>query len=269
MGRLLKRLFKATILVLAVAVFAFISRVVYGYMKETPLLTLREVTIEGCQRTSEKEILSMTQLDRQPNILSINLAKLRSKVEAYPWIERAEIRRTFPDRISIKIIERQPVAIILLDRLYYMDGQGVIFARVPKGHRIDHPVVTGLDRDDFKAQPEEAWGLVSKALRLVRLIEGGETLSQKNISEIHVDKAFGISLYTNEGAIEIKLGLDHYEAKWKRLERVWRHLRKRPFKPAYIDCNYEKRVIVKMRDAMAYFTGETIEKGGETYGRKG
>jgi cell division protein FtsQ len=267
--RLLKRLFKATILVLAVAVLALISQVVYGYMKETPLLTLREVTIEGCQKTSEKEILSMTQLDRQPNILSINLAKLRSKVEANPWIDRAEIRRIFPDRISIRIIERQPVAIILLDRLYYIDGQRVIFARLPKGHQIDHPVLTGLHKDDFKTRPDDAWGLVSKALRLVRLIEGGEALSQRDISEIHMDKALGISLYTNEGAIEIKLGLDHYEAKWKRLERVWRHLRRGPLKPTYIDCNYEKRVIVKMRDTTAFYAKRLIKKGGERYGRKG
>ena len=251
--RLLKRLFKATILVLTVAVVAFLWRVVYGYMKETPLLTLNEITVEGCQKTSEKDILSMTQLDRQRNMLSIDLATLRSKVEANPWIERAEIRRIFPDRIFIKITERKPVAIILLDHLYYIDGQGVIFTRVPKGHQIDHPILTGLHRDDFKAHPDEAWGLVFKALRLIRLIEGREVLSQKEISEIHMDKAFGISIYTNNGAIEIKLGLDRYEAKWKRLERVWEHLRKRPLKPVYIDCNYEKRVIVKMRDAMAFF----------------
>jgi cell division protein FtsQ len=267
--RLLKRLFKATILVLTVAVVAFLWRVVYGYMKETPLLTLNEITVEGCQKTSEKDILSMTQLDRQRNILSIDLAKLRSKVQTNPWIERAQIRRIFPDRISIKITERKPVAIILLDRLYYIDGQGVIFARVPKGHQIDHPVLTGLLRDDIKAHPDEAWRLVSKALQLIRVIEGGETLPQKDISEIHMDKALGLSIYTNDGAIEIKLGHDLYEAKWKRLERVWRYLRKRPLKPVYIDCNYEKRVIVKMRDAMAFYAKRLIEKGGERYGRKG
>ena len=252
--RLLKGLFKATILVLAVAVLALLWRVVYGYMKETPLLTLREVTIEGCQRSSEKDILSMTQLDRKPNILSIDLAESRSKVEANPWIEHAEIRRIFPDRISIRIIERKPAAIILLDRLYYIDGKGVIFARVPKGYQIDHPILTGLHRDDFKAHPDQSWGLVSKALRLVRLIKGGKVLSQKDISEIHMDKALGINLYSNDGAIEIKLGLDHYEAKWKRLEKVWRHLRGSPLKPAYIDCNYERRVIVKVRDVTAFLT---------------
>ena len=267
--RFLKGLFKATILVLTVAVVAFLWRVVYGYMKETPLLTLNEITVEGCQKTSQKDILSMTQLDRQTNILSIDLAKLRSKVQANPWIERAEIRRIFPDRISIKITEREPVAIILLDRLYYIDGQGVIFARVPKGNQINHPVLTGLNRDDFKAYPDEAWGLVSKALKLIRVIEGGEVLPQKDISEIHMDKVFGLSIYTNDGAVEIKLGLDLYEAKWKRLERVWRHLRKRPLKPAYIDCNYGKRVIVKMRNTTALYAKRLIKKGGERYGRKG
>jgi cell division septal protein FtsQ len=242
---------------------------VIGYVKETPLLTLHEITIEGCQKTSEKDILSMTQLDRQRNILSIDLAKLRRKVQANPWIERAEIRRIFPDRSSIKITERKPVAIILLDHLYYIDGQGVIFARVPKGHEIGHPVLTGLSLDDFKTHPDEAWELVSKALRVIRVIEGGKILSQREISEIHMDKAFGLSIYTTDWAIEIKLGLDLYEAKWKRLERVWRYLRKGPLRPAYIDCNYEKRVIVKMNDVTAFYAKKLIKKGGERYGRKG
>jgi cell division septal protein FtsQ len=238
-------------------------------MRETPLLTLHETTIEGCQNTSEKDILSMAQLNRQRNILSIDLAELRRKVEANPWIERAEIRRMLPDRISIKITERKPVAIILLDRLYYIDGQGVIFARVPKDHQIDHPILTGLRRNSFKAHPDGAWGLVSKALRLIRVMEGGEVLSQKDISEIHMDKAFGISTYINDGVIEIRLGFDLYESKWRRLERVWRHLRKRALKPAYIDCNYEKRVIVKMRDATPFYAKRLTKKGGERYGRKG
>ncbi len=253
MTRLLKGVFKATKLVLIIAVLAFIWRLVYGYMMETPLLALREVTIEGCQKTSEKDILSMTQLDRRRNILSIDLAELRNKVEANPWIEQAEIRRVFPDRISMKIIERKPAAIILLDRLYYIDGQGVIFAGVPKDRQIDHPILTGLDPDDFKVHPDQSWGLVSKALWLVKLIEAGEFLSQRDISEIHMDKALGMNLYSNDGAIEIKLGLDHYEAKLRRLERVWRHLREKSLKPAYIDCNYEKGVIVKMRDETACF----------------
>jgi cell division septal protein FtsQ len=256
---LLRGPFKATILVLVIAVLAFTGRTIYGYMMDSPLLALREVVIEGCRRTSERDILSMTQLDRKPNILSIELVALRRKVEANPWIERAEIRRIFPNRISIRITERRPAAIILLDRLYYIDAHGVIFARVPKDHQIDHPILTGLHRDDFKDHPDQSWGLVSKGLRLIRLMEGREGLPQKNISEIHMDKAFGISIYTNDGAIEIKLGLDDYEAKWKRLERVWRHLRERPFKPAYIDCNYEKRVIVKMRDATAFYAKGLIK----------
>ena len=96
---LLKGLFKATILVLVMAILAFMGRAVYGYMMDSPLLALREVVIEGCRKTSERDILSMTHLDREPNILSIKLATLRSKVETNPWIERAEISRIFPDRI--------------------------------------------------------------------------------------------------------------------------------------------------------------------------
>jgi cell division septal protein FtsQ len=251
LGFLLKGICKATILIVVVAVLAFICRVVYGYMVDSPLLTLREVVIEGCRKISEREILSMTQLDRRPNILSVELDALRSKVETNPWIARAEIRRIFPDSISIKVTERRPAAIILLDRLYYIDAQGAIFARVPEDQDIDYPILTGLHREDFKANPDQSRALLSKALTLVTVMEDGEVLSKKDISEIHMDKAFGISIYTKEGAIEIKLGLDHYEPKWKRLERVWRHLRETSLNPLSIDCNYEKRIIVKMREATA------------------
>ena len=251
MGFLLKGICKATILIVVVAVLAFICRVVYGYMVDSPLLTLREVVIEGCRKISEREILSMTQLDRRPNILSVELDALRNKVETNPWIARAEIRRIFPDSISIKVTERRPAAIILLDRLYYIDVQGAIFARVAEDQDIDYPILTGLHREDFKANPDQSRALLSKALTLVTVMEDGEVLSKKDISEIHMDKAFGISIYTKEGAIEIKLGLDHYEPKWKRLERVWRHLREMSLNPLSIDCNYEKRIIVKMREATA------------------
>lgn len=251
--RLLKRLFKITALVLVVAVLAFIGRTVYGYMMDSPLLALREVVIEGCRKTSERDVLSLTQLDRRPNILNVKLGTLRSKVETHPWIEHAEIRRIFPDRISIRITERRPAAIILLDRLYYIDAHGVIFAGVPKDHHIGHPILTGLHRDDFRDHPDQSWVLVSKALRLIRVIKEARVLSQKDISEIHMDRTFGISIFTNDETIEIKLGLDHYRAKWKRLERVWRHLRQRSPRPAYIDCNYEKRVIVRMGDTTAFY----------------
>lgn len=251
--RLLKRLFKVTALVLVVAVLAFIGRTVYGYMMDSPLLALREVVIEGCRKTSERDVLSLTQLDRRPNILNVKLGTLRSKVETHPWIEHAEIRRIFPDRISIRITERRPAAIILLDRFYYIDAHGVIFAGVPKDHHIGHPILTGLHRDDFRDHPDQSWVLVSKALRLIRVIKEARVLSQKDISEIHMDRTFGISIFTNDETIEIKLGLDHYRAKWKRLERVWRHLRQRSPRPAYIDCNYEKRVIVRMGDTTAFY----------------
>lgn len=257
--RLLKGLCKAIILLLAIVLSAFTCHIVYGYMTDSPLLAIREVVIEGCRRISERDVLSMTQLDRRPNILSVNLAALRSRVETNPWIERAEIRRIFPDRISIKVTERHPAAVILLDQLYYIDAQGVIFARLPKGLKIEYPILTGLHRDDFKTQPQQAWKLVSRALRVTGLLHRGDVLSQKDISEIHLDKASGITIYTDDGAVEITLGFEGYEAKWKRLVKVWRHLRQQPLKPAYIDCNYEKRVIVRMRDTLTFHPKGIIE----------
>ena len=61
-----------------------------------------------------------------------------------PWVETVRIRRFFPDSLSIAITEREPVAVVNMGFIYYLDKKGNIFKVLNQGDRLDYPVITGF-----------------------------------------------------------------------------------------------------------------------------
>jgi len=72
-------------------------------------------------------------LRRGQDLLSIDLAALKSRLEAFGQVRRAEVERQFPDRLFISIEERRPVVRLLAQRragerlLLLVDAEGVAY----------------------------------------------------------------------------------------------------------------------------------------------
>ncbi len=49
------------------------------------------------------------QLDR--GFFAVDLDRVRQAVESLPWVERAEVRKRWPDRLEVKVVEREAAAI--------------------------------------------------------------------------------------------------------------------------------------------------------------
>lgn len=73
------------------------------------------------------------ELDEADNLLSIDLSDMKARLEMIGQIESAELERVFPDTLRVSIIERMPVARLLVqeangDKLHlYTDAQGTVF----------------------------------------------------------------------------------------------------------------------------------------------
>jgi len=74
-------------------------------------LVLTELNISGLDRTSEKDVLSVLDVDSGMPLLSINLAEIQSKIEALPWVKRTEVIRELPGGLFINVVERVPYAL--------------------------------------------------------------------------------------------------------------------------------------------------------------
>ena len=149
------------------------------------------------------------------------------------------------NKILIQVEERKPIAILQLEELYYIDSKGVIFSRVWDRDVYNYPFLTGLTRQVLEKESAEAKNLIKKSLELLRITDQERVPPLGEISEIHMDKTFGIRCFTQTEGLEIRMGWEDFREKLKRVSLIWSDLQKRGISAASIECSDLKRMVVK------------------------
>jgi cell division septal protein FtsQ len=180
-----------------------------------------------------------------PNLFTLRLRDVAQRLESHPWIDHVKVRKVFPDRIWVEVVERRPIAILQLEELYYIDAKGVIFSPVGDRDEYNFPFLTGLNRETLEKNPGEANRLIMKALELLRIAEREKASPLEEISEIHMEKTFGVHCFTQVEGLEVRMGWEDFGEKLKKLSLIWSDLRKRGWAAVSIDCSDARRVVVK------------------------
>lgn len=213
---------------------------------ESGYFSVNTVRVEQQSRVSEGDILAASDISIGDGIFDLDLHLIGRKIEENPWIAKAEVERAFPDEIIIRVEEREPEAIADMGYLYYVDASGNVFKLLDGTDRLDFPVISGISREDMLNHPDEVQKNLRKALALLGLLGGRQTFTLNEVSEVHVDPDEGLTLFTLVGGVPIKMGMDDYEHKLRRLEQVYEDLEPRLSALKYIDLNVIDRVIVKV-----------------------
>jgi len=243
--KIVKKAIRVAFQLLLLSFFLFIGHWVYVHLLSDPYFRVREVEVEGGRKIPKEILLSLTVMEGMPNLFSVKLKDVVKRLESHPWIEQVRVRKVFPHKIVIQVEERKPMAIIQLEELYYVDTRGEIFTPVGDRDEYNYPYVTGLSRRVLEKDPVEAKRLINKALELLRMVSQERVPPLEEISEIHMEKAFGIHCFTKSEGVEVKMGWEDFEEKLKRLPLIWSDLRRRGFSAVSIDCSDLKRMVVK------------------------
>jgi cell division protein FtsQ len=115
-----------------------------------------EVYADGRVRTDPEALRSQLGIAVGQPILTIDPTITRARLEQLPWVERASVERRLPDRIEVRLIERQPLALWQrADR----------FALIGRGGEVIAPDVTALEGigagptvADLEGDPAIRWG---------------------------------------------------------------------------------------------------------------
>ncbi len=181
------------------------------------------VVIEGCHVTTPAEIRELGEIRYHTNLFSINAGKLSAILVKHPWVSKAEIHRSWPNRLVIDIVEHVPEALCVLgktghDQLYYMDAKGVAFVGVRPGQDLDFPVITGLETIGKLERRKEA---LHDAMQFIKLVkQNNPNLPAQSISEIHLDTTEGMTVYLVEYPFPIYFGRGGVAKKYRQLESV-------------------------------------------------
>jgi cell division protein FtsQ len=99
---------------LVAAVVAFAAVCVLGVIiyrgANDPLLALGTIAVTGGRHTGSSDILLAAALKKGSNVWLLDTSAAERRIEMLPWIDQADVRRAWPDRVSISVTERTPVA---------------------------------------------------------------------------------------------------------------------------------------------------------------
>ena len=160
-----------------------------------PELAVSRILVEGNKRLAEGEILEVLGLHPGSNILSLDLDTLKQKLLVSAWVKDVELARILPATLTLKLVERIPLGIAVVDRLYLIDADGVFLDEMGPGYGdLALPVVSGLvdERGELRPGRRELAGRVLSALAADGRLES-------SVSEIDV----------SEGADSIRVMLRH------------------------------------------------------------
>ncbi len=243
--RFLKRATRAVGFLVMCSVMVIVCYEAYELIARTTFLKLEKIEVSRLKRLKRDEIVALSGVKPGDPMLHLDLRMVAEQIRRSPWVEKVRVNRYFPRTLSIEVSEWEPAAIVNAGCLYYLDGKGEIFKPLARGDSLDFPVITGITEEDLAKDPAGCKGMLKAALGIADLLKAGSVFELQDISEIHVDKGYGFTLFTAQGGVPIKLGSDGFAEKLARLSRIYRDLSTQMQSVEYVDLNYNDKIVVK------------------------
>lgn len=184
------------------------------YAEHHPYFTVQEVLVEDTGGFPQEEVLKWSGVNVGMSMWAVDPEQVEARLLSHSWIQSAQVRRDFPQRVHIAISIRRPVAIVLYDGLLYLDESGSCFVRPERSPMVDLPYVSG-----FAGLPLDA-PVVHSALDGVLHLLSLSHLWQEPLSEISWDVQQGYSLFLDERRITIRLGWETTPEKFTQIGKV-------------------------------------------------
>ncbi len=178
-------------------------------------------------------------------MLGLRLRRIGEQLAKNPWVEKVKVRRYFPHTLVIDISEREPIAVVNMGYLYYLDRNGEVFKPLTLGDRLDYPVLTGFTEEEMAKDPAGSRAALKGAIELIGMLQGGTAFKLEDVSEIHYDKGYGFTLFSALGGLPVKLGSSGFGEKLARFSRIYKELQAQMPNLEYIDLDYSDKIIVK------------------------
>lgn len=239
--------FALTVLVAGVVLLSAAFAHSYYALLDSPWFRLEEIDITGLRHLQRQEILNVLKVPRHANVLTLKMPELARRLESIAWLKSVVVRLELPRRIVVDALEREPLAVIYCGDFFLLDSGGKLFSRADIQKHLGLLLVTGFTSSDFRQDGVLASEPLS-ALKsfITALAENRHGLSVRDISECHWNGEEGFTIYTIRGSLPIQLGLQHFDRKLDRLQRILGLLAERRCLDAVtaIDLNYSNRAYV-------------------------
>lgn len=114
----------------------------YRWLQGNEFFALRQVEVRGATRLTAEEVVVLAGVEQGGSLLDVSIAQALDRLEAYPWIAGAAVRRELPDRLVISVTEKAPAWWVAGETgLFYADAAGDPIAPVVADRFVSLPVL--------------------------------------------------------------------------------------------------------------------------------
>jgi len=204
-------------------------------LTSAPLFQVREIRWEGLHHLKEPEMTARFRPMVGRSLFKIDIAQIQAELQANSWVKEVAVRKEFPDRLIIRVVERIPAAVEVDSGRppILRDEEGKILEQnggLPEGlPRMIHYNPISYARGLHLAS------LISQTLRK----EGAEA------SPFVIDLADPEDLVAHFPEGVLHFGNADYADRWGRFLQVRDDLAQRGISDREIDLRYRRKVIVK------------------------
>ena len=240
--------------------FAGVSAWRYAYFSDQ--LALRQVAIVGCRNTSAAKLEAIVRQGNPANLLRIDLAALRNRLEQEPWVRKAIIRRVLPGTLRILIEERVPAVIAEIGgELELLDREGVLLDQYASGYgKLDVPVFRGLcgnNAAEYTALQAENSARVARGVQLLAEIESGSAELARAISEIDLANPENARVLLIDDTAVVSLGDRDFLKRFQAFLADYDGMKARYGEIISVDLRFYPQIVYRPRQ----LPGESLEKG--------
>ncbi len=202
--------------------------------------------VTGDNNFNNEDIVAFDFGDKS-NLFKINLKTFKENIESKPHIKDSKIFRSFPSKIEIILVERNPIAVILSDNFLIIDSDNISLPYV--NFDLTLPVLTNFkdDSDLFVFGEEVQSPSIKTAVRILDQLYKEYSDIYFSISEVSFNENEEFDIILKNGKTRILLGKNDFDLRIKKLNSFKKNFEKYDTLENYksVDLRYKNQVVVK------------------------
>ena len=126
--------------IISICLFILTGLTYFYYPQLFPnIFEIKHIKVVDSQKSNETDIRKKIN-NLSDNLLLLDKQILQNEIEEVPWVKRANIKKIFPNKIQVQVIENDPYAIFLNEGVpFLIDLDGTIITQIS-----DQSIHTGM-----------------------------------------------------------------------------------------------------------------------------
>jgi len=240
------RLLWACLAAAVLGVGAIIAAAVYEYGERSWRFRVESsdnIAVTGMENVTKAQIMEVMGADIGRNIFFIPLAQQKAQLEQIPWVESASVMRFVPNRLTVEIHERTPVAFARVGpRISLIDAGGTLM-ELPQKRKYSFPVILGMN----PGEPLSTRAPRMKAYNeLVQELDSSGARYSQDLSEVDLTDLENLKVRVNDpaGDVLVELGSSDYLKRYRTYVSHVQEWRQQFQKLESVNLRYDNQVIV-------------------------